>query len=89
MSDEALRTRIADIIERVGNDWDAQMMSSIVDGKPQPQQPLAETAAQAIIDELGLTMEMRVSSVGRTVDRRTGIVTNSTQTRIVGKWEQQ
>ena len=47
------------------------------------------SAAQAIIDELGLTMEMRVSSVGRTVDRRTGIVTNSTQTRIVGKWEQQ
>lgn len=57
MSDEALRTRIADIIERVGNAWDAQMMSSIVDGKPQPQQPLADTAAQAIIDELGLRVE--------------------------------
>ena len=45
--------------------------------------------AQVIIDEFGLTVEMRVSSVGRTVDRRTGIVTNSTQTRIVGKWEKQ
>lgn len=45
--------------------------------------------AQAIIDEFGLTVEMRVSSVGRTVDRRTGIVTNSTQYRVVGKWEKQ
>lgn len=45
--------------------------------------------AQAIIDEFGLTVEMRVSSVDRTVDRRTGIVTNSTQYRVVGKWEKQ
>ena len=69
-----LRDRIADVIA----------------GEEEHPHPRGYKAhAQAIIDELGLTMEMRVSSVGRTVDRRTGIVTNSTQTRIVGKWEQQ
>ena len=75
MSDN-LRTRIADIIERVGNDWDAQMMSSIVDGKPQPQQPLADTAAQAIIDEFWLEV---VSGGGRPGQRQ----------QIVGRWEKQ
>lgn len=76
MSDEALRTRIADIIERVGNDWDAQMMSSIVDGKPQPQQPLADTAAQAIIDEFELTTETHAATQAK-----------RNMTRITGAWE--
>lgn len=72
MSDQdELRDRIEDII------WKRTALPT----------DITVLVAQAIIDELGLTMEMRVSSVGRTVDRRTGIVTNSTQTRIVGKWK--
>ena len=75
-----LRDRIADIIERVGNDWDAQMMSSIVGDKPQPPQPLADTTAQAIIDELGLTVETQSL---RWMDPNGPFP----QERVVGKWE--
>ena len=76
MSDEALRDRIADIIECVGNDWDAQMMASIVDGKPQPPQPLADTAAQAIIDEFELTTETHAATHAK-----------RNMTRIISAWE--
>ena len=73
---DSLRTRIADIIERVGYDWDAQMMSAVVDGKPEPSQPLADTAADAIIDELGLTVETHAATHAK-----------RTMTRIIGAWE--
>lgn len=71
-----LRDRIADIIERVGNDWDAQMMSAVVDGKSEPPKPLADTTAQAIIDEFWLEV---VSGGGRPGQRQ----------QIVGRWEKQ
>ena len=71
-----LRNRIADIIERVGYDWDAQMMSAVVDGKPQPPQPLADTAAQAIIDEFGLTVETHAATHAK-----------RNMTRIISAWE--
>ena len=78
-SSDELRDRIAELIDAALVAWNTDMDTQDSEGA---------YAAQAVIDEFGLTVEMRVSSVGRTVDRRTGIVTSSTQTRIVGKWEQ-
>ena len=50
-----LRERIAEVIEEIGSAWDAQMMASIVDDKPEPAQSLADTQAQAIIDKFDFT----------------------------------
>ena len=71
-----LRDRIADIIERVGYDWNAQVMASIVDDKPSPPKPLADTAAQAIIDEFELTVETHAATQAK-----------RNMTRIIGAWE--
>ena len=44
-------------------------------------------AAQAVIDEFGLTVDRAVDTGNRSYDKRTGIITNGWKYRVVGKWE--
>ena len=44
-------------------------------------------ASQAIVDELGLTVDRAVDTDKGSHDKRTGIITNGWKYRVVGKWE--
>lgn len=78
MSDE-LRDRIAEIIERSLTVW----MNDLSAGGAE-----ADYAAQAVIDEFGLTVEERFV-YATDLARDDEPVTDDMAQRVVGKWEKQ
>lgn len=79
-SQDNLRERMAEIIDAALVAWNTDMDTQDSEGK---------YAAQAVIDEFGLTVDRAVDTGNRSYDKRTGIITNGWKYRVVGKWEKQ